>query len=508
MPITAAAPPAGEIFDRWVADSGILANENNAATTFTMPDNPATVTATYEPIYTLTVEGGYGSGSYVADRRVSITAATPPAGYVFDKWESTSGGGSFAYENNSSTFYIMPANPATVKATYKLNTLTVVNGTGSGNYSANVNVPIKADTLPGRVFDRWVLTSGGGSFADATSAATTFRMPANPATVTATYKSTLTVNDGSSGGGSGVYAPGAQVRIRAVIPPAGWSFVKWETSDGGAFADENSEDTYYTMPDNPATVTAVFRGPGTNTLTVANGTGSGGYAQGRAVTITANAPPAGQVFDKWVLTSGGGSLANANSAATTYTMPNNAATVTATYKPASAATNTLTVANGTGGGSYAAGAQVSIAANAPPAGQVFDKWVLTSGGGSLANANSATTAYTMPNNAATVTATFKAAGPADKTALNARLAAIGGTQKGNYTDASWSAFLDALAAARAAANDANATQAQVNDALSALNRAFGNLQAKKFIFTTKYESNLLNWLLFIFLFGFIWMWFA
>ena len=71
----------------------------------------------------------------------------------------------------------------------------------------------------------------------------------------------------------------------------------------------------------------------TYNLTVAGGTGSGSYAAGENVPITA-AAPSGKQFDQWVLTSGGGSLANASSAATTYTMPANAATVTATYKDA------------------------------------------------------------------------------------------------------------------------------------------------------------------------------
>lgn len=70
---------------------------------------------------------------------------------------------------------------------------------------------------------------------------------------------------------------------------------------------------------------------------------------------------------------------------------------------------TLTVASGTGGGSYAAGAQVPIQADAAPAGQVFDKW--TGGnGGTFANANSASTTFTMPAGDATVTATYKTDG--------------------------------------------------------------------------------------------------
>lgn len=67
-------------------------------------------------------------------------------------------------------------------------TLTVNNGTGDGKYAAKSEVTIKADAAPeGKVFDKWV-TSNGGTFADAASATTTFTMPGNDVTVTATYK--------------------------------------------------------------------------------------------------------------------------------------------------------------------------------------------------------------------------------------------------------------------------------------------------------------------------------
>ena len=173
-------------------------------------------------------------------------------------------------------------------------------------------------------------------------------------------------------------------------------------------------------------------------------------------------------------------------------------------------TYALTVADGSGSGSYAAGASVSIVADPPPSGKVFDKWTAT--GGILADENSASTTFTMPAGAATVTATYKAAPvtTADKTALNNRINEIGGTQRGNYTDDSWNAFQNALSAARAAADDPNATQAQVNNALSSLNAAYAYLREKpsaKYVFTTRYESTIWNWLMFFLLFGWIWMWF-
>ena len=70
--------------------------------------------------------------------------------------------------------------------------------------------------------------------------------------------------------------------------------------------------------------------PTTYSLNVVSGSGDGNYTAGKTVTISANTPAAGKHFTKWT-TSGGGSLANANSANTTYTMPTNNATATANY---------------------------------------------------------------------------------------------------------------------------------------------------------------------------------
>ena len=287
--------------------------------------------------------------------------------------------------------------------------LTVIGGTGSGSYLPGSSVSLRATPPAGMAFDKWVLTSGGGTLANANSASTTFTMPPNPATVTATYKYILTVTGGS---GSGNYSAGDQVPI-AAAPSTGQEFVRWKVTSGdGTLADENSASTTFTMTNSQATVTAVYRHP----LTVNSGTGGGSYEAGAQVDITAVDPPAGQVFYKWVLTSGGGTLADPYSAATAYTMPNSQATVTATY----VATRTLTVIGGTGGGVYTAGTQVQITADPQP-GQTFYRWEVTSGGGSLANASSPTTWYTMPAGVATVTAIYRSA-----------LTVVGGSGGGSY----------------------------------------------------------------------------
>ena len=142
-------------------------------------------------------------------------------------------------------------------------------------------------------------------------------------------------------------------------------------------------------------------------LNVNNGSGSGSYAAGAKVTISANAPSSGQTFDKWVVNSGSPSIANAAASSTTLTMPAGAVTVSAMYKGTTTTKYTLTVNSGSGGGSYTAGTKVAISANAPTSGQTFDRWVVNSGTASIANATASSTTLMMPAGAVTVAATYK-----------------------------------------------------------------------------------------------------
>ena len=57
-------------------------------------------------------------------------------------------------------------------------------------------------------------------------------------------------------------------------------------------------------------------------------------AQNTVVTVTANAPEAGKVFDKWVVLEGNVTLADVTKATTTFTMPGNDVKLEATYKDA------------------------------------------------------------------------------------------------------------------------------------------------------------------------------
>ncbi len=145
--------------------------------------------------------------------------------------------------------------------------------------------------------------------------------------------------------------------------------------------------------------------PETYAVTVVKGTADKTEAaEGETVTITANMPASGQTFDKW--TGRGVAFANAADAVTTFEMPASAVTVTATYKALPAVkTYKIVVVNGKADkAKAAAGETVTLTANPPPAGKVFDKWT---GGAVFDDPTSPATTFTMPAKAVTPKAIYK-----------------------------------------------------------------------------------------------------
>lgn len=173
--------------------------------------------------------------------------------------------------------------------------------------------------------------------------------------------------------------------------------------DNGAFALMNGSTSVWSVNGTPPSAA-------TYVLSVSGGSGDGSYQAGKVVNIIANTAASGYAFAKWTVTPSGTQIADASKPSTSLTMPASAVTVTATYAPI--ATYALTVNGGTGSGSYRSGAVVTITANAAPVGQVFDKWAANPSGTPIADVSKASTTLTMPSNAASVTANFKASGTA------------------------------------------------------------------------------------------------
>ncbi|MFV0496984.1 MAG: InlB B-repeat-containing protein [Candidatus Fimivivens sp.] len=283
---------------------------------------------------------------------------------MFDKW-SCKQGTSFDDRTVSQTTFVMPERDTTVVANYteappEFYSIMVVNGTlatsnttRAGLYAqAGQTITVIADEAPaGKVFDKWVSESNNITFADKTATQTTFTMPAENTTVTATYQDappeiySVTVINGRSDKAHATV--GTTVTITADTAESGQVFDKWACKQGTVFTDELAKKTTIVMPERNVTVRATYEEAPSETysITVFNGKADKEFAApGETVTIKADMAPSRQVFDKWEslepityvrnnagTTEDGLVLANKNSVTTTFVMPTKAVTITATY---------------------------------------------------------------------------------------------------------------------------------------------------------------------------------
>ena len=357
--------------------------------------------------HNVTVNNGTGSNIYITAQTVTITADQAYEGLKFEKWITTSLGVTFADAHNETTTFVMPANDVTVTAYYvAYYTLIVNDGTGSGDYAAGKIVNITANAPEtGMRFKKWETTTAGVTFTDAHSPATTFTMPETDVTVTALFEPdidipelyTVTVINGTANGAE--FEAGETVLITANAPSQGLQFEKWTSASAGVtFANENEPVTTFTMPENDVIVVAnyvIIQ----YSATVINGTGSGDFAPGEILNITANTPETGMRFANWSTETPGVAFTNPNSPATTFTMPNSDVIVTALFEPEEPEFFKVTVINGTANYiEFEAGETVTITANPPSSGLKFEKWTTPSVGVIFTNENESVTTFTMPEN--------------------------------------------------------------------------------------------------------------
>ena len=117
--VEAQSAPAGKIFDKWTGDVEGLEDVNNPLTSYSLNGKDVNITATYKTAskYSLTVNGGDGSGSFNEQSIQKISAAKPAAGKVFDKWTGdTEALGNVMAAN---TDLVIPQKNIAVTATYK-----------------------------------------------------------------------------------------------------------------------------------------------------------------------------------------------------------------------------------------------------------------------------------------------------------------------------------------------------------------------------------------------------
>lgn len=159
----------------------------------------------------------------------------------------------------------------------------------------------------------------------------------------------LTVNGGTGGG---TYTNGTIVTVSADTPPAHYLFDVW-TGDTGAVANVHAATTTLTMPATNAVITATYK-PILYPVEVVGGQGSGGYAYGSTVTLSADIPE-GKRFYRWAGDTA--NIADLNAPTTTVYFAGESLAVTSTYCVP------LTVTQGTGSGWYPEGATAVVKAD-------------------------------------------------------------------------------------------------------------------------------------------------
>ena len=162
-------------------------------------------------------------------------------------------------------------------------------------------------------------------------------------------------------GGTGTMADVTGISGEYTLPengfttPDGKQFKGWATSAYGSVIsgttyEVSSDTTFYAIWESKEYSITVTDGK----ATIGAGSEISKAAEGTTVTLTANAAPSGKVFDKWEVVSGGITLADANSATTTFTMPASAVSVKATYKTTPVTTYNLTTQVNGGHGTISA----------------------------------------------------------------------------------------------------------------------------------------------------------
>ena len=389
--------------------------------------------------YAVTVTGGTASASgnaitsAAAGVEITVTAIIPD-GKVFDKWVVKSGGVTLADAASAVTTFTMPANDVALAASYKdapvatYSLTTQVNG-GHGTISASKTGLAAGSTetiifTPDAGYEIDTVTVNGAA-TPVLANVLDVTMDADK-TVIVTYKATGSTHTHSYGTDwkyddtNHWHECQCGDRADTAAHSFQWVIDKAATKDAtgikheectvcGAKRSENTEIP--ALRDYAVTVTG-------GTATVAAGTPITRAMEGVEVTVTAQAPD-GKHFVKWVVKAGGITLANETSATTTFTMPANDVTIEAEFAENPVEAYTLTVIKGTA--SVAAGTLitdkveqntvVTVTADAPEAGKVFDKWVVLEGNVTLADATKATTTFTMPGNDVKIEATYKDAPP-------------------------------------------------------------------------------------------------
>ena len=296
--------------------------------------------------------------------------------------------------------------------------LTVENGSGTGDYTAETVVTIQADPPEqGQAFSHW---SGDHleNIGNASAMITTYKMPNQDINLKANYTGTiphkLTVTTYTKTETVNL-SMGEIHYIEADPAPSGKVFHHWvvEPSQYEDNLYEPAATTHFTMPNEDVTLSAFYITKGEKELVVNNGKGSGWYEYDTHVAVSSNKPE-NAVFTNWTgdtqyLT--GDVTQEYNSVK----IPDvNRIEITAHWSIPPATNIKVTVVNGmissTGlnTGVFTQYDRLNIIANDAPEGQTFFHWSIE-GSGSISSydIDSANAIFTVGDKETTITAVYR-----------------------------------------------------------------------------------------------------
>lgn len=287
--------------------------------TVTVPEGDITLTAKYNELYTVTVDGEI-VGAFIEDEWVQIKANVP-ADRKFEGWTSpdTLPSELHGNENNAEFELRMPGHNVTLNATTSQRYYVTVNDEGNELHpsektevAAGDSFYLEAAGRDGWEFIGWTVDNEDvAKQLDLTKAERqSFTMPKNTnVTVTAKYMKyrTITVNGGTVNDKTTITDAlrEQEVEIKAVYDPEEQVFDHWEAEgpDGWALTEEQKGAESFTLkvPKGNVTLTAVYKT--LHTVTVINGTAQNGETTikavaGEKITLTPNLPD-DQEFDCW-----------------------------------------------------------------------------------------------------------------------------------------------------------------------------------------------------------------
>ncbi|MDR1735070.1 MAG: InlB B-repeat-containing protein [Oscillospiraceae bacterium] len=288
-------------------------------------------TVTVDDILTVTYDAAGGRGAPSAQRKypgqdITLSAVIPiRTGYDFLGWQADA---ETAYQPGA--LFTADADTAlTAQWAEKTYTVTYNSGLGTGEPEAQTKAYFDdafklRDTQPtreGYIFQGWHDFNSGADYQPGDAYTVNADLALNAVWLAKQY--TVTFN-----GDGGTPVPASFTKTHDIpftLPTAqpaktGYTFTGWYLPDGTKVAGS------YTY-EGDTTLTARWS-INSYTLTVSGGGGSGTYTYGQSVTITANPPATGKLFDKWT----GAAVANASASSTTLVIPAANTTVTATYK--------------------------------------------------------------------------------------------------------------------------------------------------------------------------------